>query len=213
MRPGRVFVARLLNFLKGMPGEGKVDIDPDIHKDLEWWARFLPRFNGVSMIPVADWSAPDQVLATDACLVGCGGLAEGEYFHAPFPSFIQGQALHINALELLTIMVALRLWSHRFASRRILIFCDNMSSVLTLNAGATKDAFCQACLREIAFMAASHEFELKAVHLPGIENRIPDLLSRWDLHPRCEAEFSKLARGDWEECVVDDQLFRFLNFW
>jgi hypothetical protein len=32
--------------------------------------------------------------------------------------------------------------------------------------------FLQNCLRELCFIAAMHEFEVRAVHLAGSENRI-----------------------------------------
>jgi hypothetical protein len=41
-----------------------------------------------------------------------------------------------------------------------------------LNSGFTKDEFMQCCLREICFIAATHEFEIRAKHIAGKENRI-----------------------------------------
>lgn len=213
VRPGRVFIARLLNFLRGLPRNAEVPIEPDIKNDMEWWLRFLSQFNGVSMMAIADWFEPDEVVATDACLVGCGGIAGREYFHSPFSGFIQTQSLSINCLELLTIMVALKLWSHTFKGQRILIYCDNQASVHLLNAGSSKIVFSQACLREITFLAATLQFEIKAIHLPGVQNRVPDLLSRWELDQGCRQEFLSLTDGTHEQCFVDESLFRFSQFW
>jgi hypothetical protein len=39
-----------------------------------------------------------------------GGMLEDQFVHAIFPSFISEQNLHINYLELLTIVVSLRTW-------------------------------------------------------------------------------------------------------
>jgi hypothetical protein len=50
----------------------------------------------------------------------------------------------------------------------------------------------QSCLREICFLAASYEFVLKCRHLTTVENRLADLLSRWDLHSTiCEEQLPK----------------------
>ena len=38
------------------------------------------------------------------------------------------------------------------------------------------------CLREIWFLAALYEFEIRACHLSSSENRGADLLSRWNLN-------------------------------
>lgn len=78
-------------------------------------------------------------------------------------------------------MVAVKLWGHLLANKKVTINCDNMVSVRVLNSGATRIAFLQACLREICFFAALNNCEIKANHISGVNNRIPDLLSRWDL--------------------------------
>jgi hypothetical protein len=61
----------------------------------------------------------DQLLTVDACLTGCGGWMNGRIFHTSFPKFILDQDLHINVCELLTIMVALKLWESYFSSKKI----------------------------------------------------------------------------------------------
>ena len=74
VRSGRVFVARILNFLcdfQGGPGNRK--ITEGIKGDLKWWAKFLDEFNGVTMFPELRWLPPDSVISTDSCLTGCGG--------------------------------------------------------------------------------------------------------------------------------------------
>lgn len=179
VRPGRIFVSRLLNFLWGLPRGQVVKLDPEILRDFYWWAQFLPSYNGISMMPLEGWSNPDAVLATDSCLVGCGGVTESQFFHSTFPEAIARQGLHINALELLTLTVALKLWGSTLIGKRILVFCDNMASVQVLNSGASRDLFSQACLREVCWFAARYQFEVRGKHLPGVSNRLPDLLSRW----------------------------------
>ena len=62
------------------------------------------------MMDLEEWSQPDQFAASDACLVSCGGFSEGNCFHSKFPDFILKQKLHINALELLTVIVTVKLW-------------------------------------------------------------------------------------------------------
>lgn len=63
----------------------------------------------MSMINIAEWTSPDTVFSTDACLAGCGGVCDDRYFHGVFPPFISEQKLDISSLELLTIVVALKL--------------------------------------------------------------------------------------------------------
>ncbi len=51
------------------------------------------------------------------------------------------------------------------------------------------------CLRELTYLAAVHEFKIRARHIEGVNNRLPDLLSRWDTKAFCRKEFYKLTEG------------------
>ena len=106
------------------------------------------------MIVLEEWSKPDDILSYDACLTGYGGWFYGKYFHKPFPQFITDQSLHINALELLTLIICLKTWGNMWRNQRIVIYCDNLTSVTVLNSGRTHDIFLQKCLREITYLCA-----------------------------------------------------------
>ena len=57
---------------------------------------------------------------------------------------------------------------------------DNEAVASVLNTGACRDRALQNVLREIALIAATHQFVIKARHISGVSNRVPDWLSRWD---------------------------------
>lgn len=214
VRPGRVFTMRLLSLLRATPKTGSIPVPRDTKADLLWWRRFLFVYNGISIMPELPWSEPDELLSTDACLEACGGWSQGHYFHTLFPTAIMEKCLHINALELVTVMVALTLWAPRFRGRRITLLCDNMVSVLVLNKGTTRDHFQADCLREIAFLAATNEFSVRARHLPGRENRIADLLSRWHLTPDPLKILMDLTDGQpLVEEQISDNAFQFTHTW
>ena len=167
------------------------------------------------MMQMEEWSAPDQIIACDACLEGCGGISEsGEFFHSIFPKLVTSQELHINALELLTIVVALKLWAHKLRGKRLLMLCDNITSVFVINKGRTRDLFLQKCLREICFLAASAEVEVRAKHISGENNRLPDLLSRWSIDTKNQELFWVAVKDrDVQEVCVDESLFDFTHSW
>ncbi len=216
VRPGRIFLSRILAFLRGLSEKGvKVfKIPQDVKLDIKWWIEFLPRYNGVSMMAVEEWSEPDQVVASDACLGGCGGVSGDACFHSVFPPFISEQDLHINALEMLALMVCMKLWCSNWKGKRIRVLCDNQTSVIVLNTGRTRDPFLQACLREICMLAATAEFEVRARHIPGDTNRIPDLLSRWHSGSATRTEFKTRTRSNpLRLCEVEDAMFSFCHVW
>ena len=216
VRPGRLFVSRILEFLRGLPRTGKYPVPAEFHKDLLWWKTFLPLYNGVSMMPWEDWSGPDEVFSSDACLQACGAWSctRTEFFHITFPDYILQQQLSINALELVTVVVAAKVWGRHWQGRRIVVHCDNEVAVTVLNTGRAHNTFLLSCLREIEFLAARFEFEIRANHIPGVENRISDALSRWDMSPKYEQEFWNQVQGvDAKEVFVYKGLFEFSADW
>lgn len=208
-------MARILNFLRSVfDAKGLVKIPVEIKKDVSWWRLFSQRFNGISIMMMEEWSCPDGIISTDACLSGCGGWFGGRFFHAVFPDDILENNWHINALELLAIMVGLKLWGKLLFGKRIRVYCDNKASVDVLNAGRSRDAILQDLLREICFLAATYSFEIRAVHLAGNLNRMPDALSRWHLDLKHKIEFSSLTYNVYlQESVVIDQLFYMSHHW
>ena len=120
VKPARIFLCSLLNWLRKIHStEGPQIIPLEPKKDLLWWHNFLPLYNGVSMMFLQDWSDTDQFLSCDSCLHGAGAWFDCKYFLCKFPSFILSQNLHTNALELLTVVVALKLWGKVFPAGKL----------------------------------------------------------------------------------------------
>ena len=52
-----------------------------------------------------------------------------------------------------------------------MVNCDNMAAGQVINTGKSKCRIVQNCLREICFVAALYELQIKAVFLEGKSNR------------------------------------------
>ena len=153
-------------------------------------------------------------MASDSCLVGCGAFFNGRFFHTQFSEFVTKQNLHINALELLTVVVTLKVWGHLIKGKNIIIYCDNSASCKVLNTGFSRDPFLQSCLREICFHAAINEFQIRAREISTGDNQIPDYLSRWDLSPNFEKLFYLETKGlILQEYTIHESLFQFSHDW
>ena len=220
VRPGRVFINRLLNWLREISSDNNINpfeerLIPDlIKKDINWWDKFLIHYNGVSIMCYDDWSEPDMVFSSDACLQGAGAFCDGFFFHARFPDFILQQSFHISALEMLCIIVSIKLWGTNFRGKRIVVFCDNEAVCRVINSGSSRCEILQDCLRELCFFAAKYEFEIRARHLCSLENRLADHLSRWDLSPFHRERFFELTRDCFiQEVNVSENLFSFEHIW
>lgn len=207
----RIFLMRIIDLLKRLKhNHHRVSLDKEFRKDISWWINFIAVYNGVSIICDVLWSAPDCVFATDACLTGCGGVCGRSVFHAPFPDWVLQQFTAIHQLEFLAFLVAIRLWGPLWAGLRVQVYCDNAAVVTVINSGKTSDSLMGTILRNTWLQVSAQEFEIRAVHLPGVTNRLADYLSRWHLD---EAKYSGLFAaecgdvGSFSEETVTDELF------
>ncbi len=181
-----------------------VNLDQEFHLDIIWWCRFVPAYNGVSLIQTEAW---DHVFATDSTLAGCGGFFKGKFFHRCFPQPITDLKLGNTHLGLLTIVIACKLWGPHFKRHRILVFCDSQAVCGIVNSGRSKKPFIQAALRELWFLQAQHDFSIHCEQLPGVDKRIPHALSRWDLSQAFQL-YDLTQDYTLEECEVSTYMFQ-----
>ncbi len=189
-------------------------LNAEFKKDVQWWIHFLPHFHTVSMIKTAPWSDIDKVIATDSCMKGGGGTFGKRYFAFKFPErFLQGIS-GISQLEATVVVIALKLWGPELQGMRFTIHCDNEATVYVVNSGRSSEEYLQKCAREIAFLACKFQFELKARHIAGVNNRLPDILSRCAIDDRFMAKFLNLTCHSWTRDYFDvDDLLGFSCPW
>ena len=194
VRPGRIFISRLLNELRNMDRSTRYQVTYQMKQDVKWWNIFLPMYNGVSIMWPHQFDEVDYIIATDACPSGLGGTCINEYFHIKVRESYRGY--NIAYLEVLAVIVALKIWKDKIKGCRIVMHCDNLSVVQVLNSGRSRDMFLQGAMREVAFLAAEGEFQVHLVHVPGVTNRVPDWLSRWYMGDGVsQPKFRDHARG------------------
>ena len=212
-KPGRCFMARMLAALNKLKRQShRTYLNEEFRKDVLWWINFLPHFNSISLIKTVPWSEPDEVLATDACLKGGGGIYKNRYFHLTFPEHFVCNISGISQLEAITVVVAIKLWCHWLRGIKFIIRCDNEATVSVVNSGRATDKFLQQSAREITFLACKYEFEIKAVHIAGSENRLPDWLSRACLDLRYMRKFLSATDGSWIQDKVNSHISHMLEF-
>jgi hypothetical protein len=80
-------------------------------------------------------------MQTDARLLGLGGVFHDngctKMFHCAIPASWSGH--HICIYELLAIFIGLRVWGPILQDKRLLLQCDNSSSVILINTGRCHD--------------------------------------------------------------------------
>ena len=93
--------------------------------DIDWWLTFLPHFNGSAMIALRPRDFHDVLFTCDSCLHRGRATCFDECTSFAYPRDIEELALHINALELFVLVMAVKIWAPKLASSRFQISCDN----------------------------------------------------------------------------------------
>ena len=86
---------------------------------------------------------------------------------------------NIVELEIFNILVACKVWAAHWSNKRIKIWCDNLVVVEVLNSGRSRDDTLATCTRNIWLLSVIYDFDIILYHIPGRDNTIADLLSRW----------------------------------
>ena len=215
VRAGRIFVSRIINEVKKYNKDGtKRRISKEMKKDIQWWLKFMETFDGITMITPAKFYPPDAIFSTDSCLQGCGGWCNGKAFKAKIPEWLQKKEnVHINELELLTVIIAIRKWATEISNKNLLAFCDNQTTIDIVNKGAATNKFAQACLREMCFLLAKNNTVLKMVFINGKDNIFSDCLSRWHDTKARETFWEKTQGTTVRFEKVDSKDFEFSHDW
>ncbi len=138
---------------------------------------FMEDWNGISLMPSA---TPKVVpLESDASgSWGCGAHWGPQWFQWKW----EGPAVEwqIAPKELLPILIAMVIWGRHWAGKRVECQCDNMAVVAVVNSGRAKDKTLMHLLWCMFFVAARFNVQIRASHLPGVQNVAADALSRND---------------------------------
>ena len=102
-------------------------------------------------------------------------------YTAPIPDWLQQyDNMHITHFEMINIIIAIKLWGSEWVGQKVILYTDNESVVSICNQGYTSDTVLATIVRNIWLHTAETDICLQVLHLPGTNNVIADLLSRWE---------------------------------
>ena len=211
--PTRIFTNRMLQCLRDTPKRGSETLSLGFRKDLDFFLRLLPQFNGRKMIEKGEIECQNE-LELDACLTGCGAYAGTQYYGCRFPTSVLRGEHQIAHLETLNIVVATKLWADNWSGKKVRVWCDNSNACQALQSGRSRDAFLQNCVRELFLICAARDIELHATHRAGRLMARADALSRMHLGERYAQRVAQdvlLQRA--KRVEVPDRLFDIDNRW
>lgn len=200
VRSGRIYMARLINTLRNRLSNstGTIKLSQENLNDVRWWLEHVKIYNGVpmeSLMVSKHWESPGSIWSSDSSGSGLGGWAQQtrHFFH--FDLDKEWQQRDINSLECMALLLCVKKWSEQCRGKKVLVQCDNQTTVTIINSCSARDRFLQACLREIQHICALNSAEIRAVWLKTSQNEIADALSRWNQHPKYAECFRQLTQG------------------
>ena len=153
--------------------EKVIPLPRSLHPHLQWW---LEEDNVLQGQPLHRVKHALQIL-TDASKKGWG--AHLNEFTARGSWSVPESKLHINYLELKAVFLALKEFQNLCVGKIVLVATDNTTVVAYINkeGGMRSGPLC-ALLWRILTWCSQRQVTLKARHIPGCLNVIPDKLSR-----------------------------------
>jgi hypothetical protein len=173
---GRFFLRRILDAINSLNKSAhKCKLTSAFRQDLMWWLSFLKVFNGKVYYRDSD----RFVVSTDSSKPGAGMFCRGDwqYVHwkKDFPAHYD---LHINYKEVLAVLIAAERWAPLWERADVTVITDSTVAKAIINKGTCKNAQVMSALRGLFWLQVKYNFRLKAIHIPGALNDLPDAISR-----------------------------------
>ena len=162
-----------------------VALTTETRAELQWWAQEASAHNQTAVAT----QRPDMVIETDASLIGWGAQHQGCRTGGQWST--EEKQMHINALELLAVSLALKTFVKDKSHLNVLVRTDSMSAKAYINhLGGTHSHQLNSLAVQMWKWCLDHHIFLIVEHLPGRENQIADEESRvvrdccnWMIHP------------------------------
>ena len=185
--PGQAFTRRLYSHTAHLTKKHHhANVNQEMKLDLQTWLTFL-NSQIIFARPFFEFdhtvNSLDVSWFTDASRnpkLGMGGvLANSNWFIAQWDEqFILDHNPSINYLELFALTNAILTWSHKYANKKLILFCDNTSVIHMVNNTTSKCKNCMVLIRLIVLQCLTHNVRIKVKYIPSKENTLSDDLSR-----------------------------------
>ena len=180
--PGRAFLRRLIDLTIGIRHcHFPIRLTREVKGDLKVWQQFLFGFNGRSFFLLVDWANSHHLkLYTDATgAIGFGAVFGRHWCYGEWP--MSWRHRNIAFLEFYPIVLSLHLWGHTIKNQRVLFFTDNEAMVHVINKQTCRDKDLMFFVHKLVLVCLNYNICFKAKHVPGLQNKLADSLSRLQL--------------------------------
>ena len=113
---------------------------------------------------------------SDASKLAFGTTFKNHWLQCMYPQ--DWQLLDITVLELYPIFVLVSMFGENLKNSTVLFHCDNMAVCYIINKLTSKHKFVMTIVRQLVWVLVKYNIDLKAKHVPGVDNIMCDRISR-----------------------------------
>ena len=162
----------------------KIRVTMGMREDMLMWQKFLAEFNGLCYFPEQEWTESETLqLFTDSAGtadLGCGAYFDGRWTFLQWPHTWKPETLRdITFLELVPIVLAVYIWGHILANKKVLFRTDNHALADILNKKTSRSKRVMSFLRPLVLIAMHQNIQFKGLFISGYRNTISDSISRF----------------------------------
>ncbi|XP_037627458.1 uncharacterized protein LOC119489294 [Sebastes umbrosus] len=183
---GRSFISRLLDLSKTVKNlHDMVSLDAGCRSELRFWSLLCKEWNGISFFynEILETSLAIKLYTDAAPSVGFGVFFNNQWFADAWPKEMSSLPANVSStalMEMYPIVIACLLWGKNWSRKQIMFFCDNEATVNIINKGRSSVPFINRFVRRLTWSSVMGNFIIRAAHIPGLDNKIADSLSRFE---------------------------------
>lgn len=178
---------RLSLVMKGVSRpEHHIHLSKTLKADLLVWECFLQKYNGRTCCQAEEVCIQEVALFADAARSqGFGAIFGSAWCADKWPEeWVQkGLCKNLTLLELfpvVVVVVAAELWGPQLRDKRVCFWMDNMGAVSCINTLISSSLLVLALLRHFVLRCLECNIWFRSCHVPGVENKVADALSRFN---------------------------------
>jgi hypothetical protein len=187
---GRTFLRRIIDAIHSVRHQNHfIPLSGGLRADLQWYADFLPLFNGKNCLVSPRPLSPELFSSDASSTFGYGAFLQGAYL---LLSFAEAATLFpdsppvnapIHVHEFFALLVACRTLPDALSGLFLCCYIDNQIVVSAVNKGSVKGEsgpLVMQYLRDLFWLSARYDFRLTARYISSTNNVLSDALSRGD---------------------------------
>ena len=155
-----------------------IRLNKGYRSDLYWWACFLSKWNGVSMMKNVVGGPYHETITSDSSgFWECGAYLPQECGSSSNGLRRSWVDQHITAKETLPIVLAIAMWGGLWQGKTVKCPCDNAAVVAAVKSRWCKNKHAMHLLRCLYFFQAAYQVKLMTEHIKGFHNELADAIS------------------------------------